>query len=354
MLRFIGRWFVRLTVLAVLGAFAVAGFLFWDYKRFLAAPVLAEKHAETFAVQSGDTIAALMKRFPEAGIQIAPDSPLSKDITSYYFRFLAKSSDKAHLLKVGEYALTEGMTAQDLLDTLVSGKTVSYKVQFIEGWTFKQLREAIRKHPNIEQTLENVPDAELMQALKLGDGKAFYEGQFFPDTYQFPNKAKDADILKQAYGQLQANLQKAWDARDPDIILKTPYELLILASIIEKETGVGSERDKVSGVFHRRLKKGMLLQTDPTVIYGMGDKYQGTLLRKHLKTDTPYNTYTRKGLPPTPIALPSLASLMAAGQPDDGTALYFMANGTGGHTFSDTYKAHQKAVKAYWSKRQQK
>lgn len=347
MFRAISRWFVSVVMFTVIAFITVFVLLFLDYQRFLKTPMVVAGSPETFTVKSGDTITSLINSFDEKGLPLASKSPLSKALGGYYFRYLAKTSEKANRLKIGEYQLEQGMTAGQVLDVLVSGKTIAHKIQFLEGWNFKQLRQTLQDNPNLDHTLLFVPDKDIMTTLNLGDGNTFYEGQFFPDTYQFPNHGKDGDVLKQAYHLMQKHLQAAWDARDPTITLKSPYELLILASIIEKETSLDRERKEVSGVFHRRLAKGMPLQTDPTVIYGMGDRYKGTIYRSDLKRDTPYNTYTRKGLPPTPIASPGLASLMAAGQPDSGNSLYFVADGTGGHQFSATYKEHLKAVKAY-------
>ncbi len=347
MLRTISRWFLFGILFVVIAVITVFVLLFFDYQRFLKTPLVVEGSPQTFTVNAGDTVSSLVKTFDEKGLPLAADSPFSEVLGGYYFRYLAKTSQKANRLKIGEYQLEPGMTAEQVLDVLVSGKIIAHNIRFLEGWNFKQIRKTLADNPHIEHTLLFVPDKDIMSALNLGDGKTSYEGQFFPDTYQFPNHGKDADVLKQSYDLMQKNLKKAWDERDPTIKLKTPYELLILASIIEKETSLDSERKQISGVFHRRLAKGMPLQTDPTVIYGMGDTYKGTIYRSDLKRDTPYNTYTRKGLPPTPIASPGLASLMAAGQPNSGNALYFVADGTGGHAFSATYKEHLKAVKAY-------
>ncbi len=323
----------------------VLGFIAFDYQRFLKTSAVTVDSELVFTVQSGDTIRQLIKKFPQHRIELAQQSPFRQYLSPYYFRYLAKKEQLAHRLKVGEYQLTVGMTPVQILNLLTSGKTIVYKVQFLEGWNLKKIREALAQSPKVVQTLQSVPDKDIMKL--LGVEGTFYEGQFFPDTYQFSNRVNDLEILKQSYQLMQENLQKAWQARDKSIQLKSPYELLILASIIEKETAVDSERKQVSGVFHRRLAKGMRLQTDPTVVYGMGNRYQGKIYKSDLKRDTPYNTYTRTGLPPTPIASPGMASLMAAGQPDKGKSLYFVANGTGGHTFSNTYKEHLKAVKHY-------
>lgn len=333
-----------LLVLILLGG--IVGFVILDYQRFLKTPIVTVHSSLVFTVKPGDGIGRLINRFPEHHIELAAQSPFKKWLGGYYFRYLAEKEQKSNQLKAGEYQLNVGMTPATLLELLVSGKTIVHKVRFLEGWDFKKIREALTKEPNVEQTLQFVPDDEIMEVLQF-DKSIFYEGQFFPDTYQFSNRINDVTILRQAHHLMQKNLAKAWANRDKSIQLKSPYELLILASIIEKETSLDSERKQISGVFHRRLAKGMRLQTDPTVIYGMGNKYKGTIYKSDLKRDTPYNTYTRKGLPPTPIASPGLASLIAAGQPDKGNTLFFVANGKGGHTFSRTYKEHLKAVKIY-------
>lgn len=326
-------------------------FLLVDYKRFLRTPVTMPEAAMTFSIEQGDSVNKVVKNLRQADIQMAGKSPFQQRLAAYYFRHLAKTTDKAGQLKVGTYQLRHNMTPPDLLDLFVSGKVIVHKVRFIEGKTFKQMLATLRAASDVEHTLAEVADDEVMKTLQPNE-KHKAEGLFYPDTYVFADKTKDRDILNHAYHQMQKHLKSAWEARDKRIQLKTPYELLILASIIEKETALNSERKQISGVFHRRLAKGMRLQTDPTVIYGMGDKYKGKIYKSDLKKDTPYNTYRRKGLPPTPIAMPSLASLMAAGQPDNGKSLYFVANGTGGHTFSDTYKQHLRAVRHY--RKQQK
>ncbi|MGY0398712.1 MAG: endolytic transglycosylase MltG [Ostreibacterium sp.] len=352
MFRAIGRWLSRLIILSVIVIIILVVLLLMDYQRFLKTPVVVDGNPKTLKVNKGDTLFSLLKSFGVKGSSLASHSLFSKALVGYYFRYLAKSTHKLNQLKVGEYQLTKGMTPSELLDILISGKTIAYKIRFLEGWNFKKIRTTLLNNAHIDQTLLFVPNDEIMGALKLGDGKVFYEGEFFPDTYQFSDHTKDSYVLEMAYDLMQKKLAKAWTMRDKSIELKSPYELLILASIIEKETSIDSERKKISGVFQRRLAKGMPLQTDPTVIYGMGDKYKGSIYSRDLKKDTPYNTYTRKGLPPTPIASPSMASLIAAGQPDKGKSLYFVANGKGGHTFTRTYKKHLEAVKDY--RKQQK
>ncbi len=340
------RLVIRLFIMGFLLTLAVGGFLIYDYQRFLKTPVVTDASPAVYRIQSGDSIASLARKLPQQHLPLAKDSPLSSYIAPYYFRYLAKQTHTAHRLKMGDYRLQKGMTASELLQLFTQGKTIVYKVQFIEGKTFKQLRQTLADNAHLQHRSALMSAQEILKA--VGEKNLTHpEGLFFPDTYQFHNGSQDITVLKQAYTLMQQQLASAWVARDPDNQLKTPYELLILASIIEKETGVNSERNKVSGVFHRRLAKNMLLQTDPTVIYGLGDKYDGSIYKTDLQLDTPYNTYLHKGLPPTPIAMPSMASLMAAGQPDKGNALFFVADGNGGHLFSDTYEAHKKAVKIY-------
>lgn len=350
---FIIRWFIRFLMMFVLLVIAGGVFIYVDYKRFLETPITIKPSPMVITVQSGDTITSVIKNFKKHRIVLAEQSPLSQYVGKYYFRYLAKSTQQAQQLKVGDYQLRSGMTAPEILKMLTSGNTIAYKIRFLEGWNFKDMRAEIAKHPNIQHTIDNLSDKEVLQRILEDDslkGKQlsdYPEGLFFPDTYSFPNNIKDIDLLKIAYRLMQKNIAKAWAARDKDIILKNPYELLIMASLIEQETYLDSERNIISGVFQRRLAKDMLLQTDPTVVYGLGDKYRGKIYKSDLRHDTPYNTYIRKGLPPTPISLPGMASLMAAGQPDKGKSLYFVATGKGGHTFSETYKQHLKAVRAY-------
>ncbi len=250
-------------------------------------------------------------------------------------------------LKAGEYVVEQGDTALDLMERFVKGETVLHSLTLIEGWTFRQAIEHIQKHDAVEATL----DANDMQAWlsALETEYEHPEGLLFPSTYRFPLGSTDVDIARQAYGQLVLRLEAVWSNRAPDLPLANPYEALTLASIVEKETGRDDEREQIAGVFVRRLQTKMRLQTDPTVIYGLGDAYDGDIRRRDLQTDTPYNTYTRSGLPPSPIALSGERSLIAATQPADGTALFFVATGTGdgGHQFSDTLEEHEAAVRAY-------
>jgi UPF0755 protein len=261
------------------------------------------------------------------------------------FKMLARMQNKSHQLKAGEYQLLPSMSITDLLNLFVSGKTLQYQLSIIEGKTFKDLYRAIRQHPSLVQTLSDADYQNIM--LKLGSTKGNPEGWFYPDTYNFPRKTTDLQFLQRAHKKMQQYLQTAWQKREKNSLIKTPYEALILASMVEKETGVASERALIAGVFFNRLKIDMLLQTDPTVIYGMGDQYTGNIRKVDLKRDTPYNTYTRKGLTPTPIATPSLDAIQAVFHPRKTEAFYFVADGLGGHNFSKTYQEHKKAVAKY-------
>ncbi len=261
------------------------------------------------------------------------------------FQALTKFKGQENQLKAGEYDLNESLTMPELLDKLTSGDVIYNQVTLIEGWSFKQFKEHLIKQTKLEKELAELSDSEIMQ--RMGAEKLHPEGQFAPDTYQYQLGDSDLDVLKQSYLNMQNLLDETWSKRQPSKHIKTRQQALILASIIEKETGQASERTTISGVFHNRLRIGMKLQTDPTVIYGMGDKYKGNIKRIHLRTDTPYNTYTRYGLPPTPIAMPGRASIEAALNPVETDALYFVGKGDGSHYFSKTLKQHNRAVARY-------
>jgi UPF0755 protein len=248
-------------------------------------------------------------------------------------------------IRAGEYQLLPGLTPRSLVDKLVSGQVYLHQLTIVEGWRFADLLAAIRTHTAIRAG--SLDGAQIMA--ELGEPGLHPEGEFFPDTYFFPRGTTDLELLRTAHQAMRDHLAKAWDARDQGTQLREPYEALILASIIEKETALPTERKLISGVFQQRLKRGMRLQTDPTVIYGIGETYDGNLRRQDLERDTPYNTYTRAGLPPTPIALPGNASLEAAVQPQATDALYFVATGRGdgSHTFSATLEEHDRAVRDY-------
>lgn len=252
-------------------------------------------------------------------------------------------------LHSGEYRLTPGMSARDLLDVWQRGEVVQYSLTLVEGWNFRQVRTALARHEKLGQTLSGLSDAQVME--KLGHPGIFPEGRFFPDTYRFVRGMTDADLLEKAYNRLEDVLAQEWSKRAPDLPYTEPYQALIMASLVEKETGVPQERAEIAGVFIRRMKIGMLLQTDPTVIYGMGERYNGKLTRAHLREPTPYNTYVIAGLPPTPIAMVGREAIHAALNPASGTSLYFVARGDGSHVFSNDLDAHNSAVREYQLKR---
>jgi UPF0755 protein len=252
-------------------------------------------------------------------------------------------------LHSGEYRMLPGMTVEGLIDLWKRGEVVQYSVTLVEGWNFHQVRAALAKDEKLEQTLDGLSDAQVME--KLGHAGIFPEGRFFPDTYRFVRGMSDAELLKTAYERLDEVLAKEWEQRAADVPYTEPYQALIMASLVEKETGVPQERGQIAGVFVRRMAMGMLLQTDPTVIYGLGDRYSGKLTRAHLKEATPYNTYVISGLPPTPIAMVGREAIHAALNPVAGNSLYFVARGDGSHVFSDDLDAHNNAVREFQIKR---
>lgn len=288
-----------------------------------------------FEVPSGTAFDSVARRLEAEG--------LTSD--SLWLRLHGRLYPDQTRVKAGEYEFSPGMSSLQMLAMMVRGDTKSWSVQFIEGWRFSDLRVALAGHPELEQVTANWTDERIMA--ELGAEGEHPEGRFFPDTYLFKSSDSDLDILRRAFERMNTVLAEEWARRSEDLPYETPYEALIMASIVEKETGAPYERDQVAGVFVRRLRQGMRLQTDPTVIYGMGDSYQGGISRKDLRTTTPYNTYRISGLPPTPIALPGREAIHAALNPGQGEALYFVAKGDGTHKFSKTLEEHQKAVRAY-------
>lgn len=254
-------------------------------------------------------------------------------------------------VRAGEYAIAPNLSVEDLLALLNSDTVVQHRLTFIEGWTFRQWRDALAREHRLIQHLPELTDSELAHHLGLPTG--YPEGWFYPDTYAFARSSTDLDLLARAHQKMLEQLDSLWTQRSPDAMVKTPYEALILASIIEAETGADWERGEIAGVFSRRLQLGMRLQADPTVIYGMGDTFTGRLLRRDLQAPTPWNTYTRSGLPKTPIAMPGTASIRAALNPAPGDALYFVARGDGTHHFSATLAEHNAAVARYQRQRRE-
>ena len=310
-----------------------------EYDDFVKTPLILPETGLTYDLKPGTTIRRVASDLVAQGVLNKPT----------LLRLVARWNGQASRLKAGEYHLPPRITPPQLLEILTSARVVQHTMTIIEGWTFNQLIAAVRRQDALKQTLEGVENDQIMARLGL-DG-VHPEGRFYPDTYHFPKGTTDKEFLLRAYHRMETFLQVAWEKRDKDLPLHSPDEALILASIIEKETAIPSERGKIAGVFVRRLKKGMRLQTDPTVIYGMGEAFDGNIRRRDLMTDTPYNTYMHKGLVPTPIALPSGAAIEAALHPEDGDALYFVATGDGGHHFSATLEAHNQAVRKYQLKR---
>jgi UPF0755 protein len=270
-------------------------------------------------------------------------------INSFWFKIIATQNNAFKKLKIGEYELTPGLTMPGILALFVSGKTKQYAITFPEGWSFQQIFQEIEKNQNLEHTITNVKDEILCS--QIGINSKSLEGELFPDTYFFEKHTSDVALLTRAYEKMQSVLQQEWQKRDENVPFKTPYEALILASIVEKETGVKTERPMIAGVFIRRLEQDMKLQTDPTVIYGMGGNYHGDITYQDLKAATAYNTYVNKGLPPTPIAMPGREAIVAVLHPDHSDSLYFVARGDGSHVFSSSLKAHNLAVNTFQRKK---
>ena len=286
-------------------------------------------------IVKGDSFSAITQKLIAQNIAVNP----------YWFKVIAYRQGVAHKLKSGEYELTAGLTIPQILTIFAEGRAKKYSITFPEGWSLKDILLAIGQHANITKTLKTGDYKDLIAQLGISDKNP--EGWFFPDTYQFEKNATDISILKMAYKKMQSVLAQEWQNKGLNLPYKTPYEALTMASIVEKETGAKHERAKIAGVFVSRLSKGMLLQTDPTVIYGMGDKYKGNIRADDLTVPTPYNTYVIPGLPPTPIAMPGREALHAALHPDKDNSLYFVAKGDGSHQFSATLADHNQAVNTF-------
>ncbi len=319
-----------LALLLALALAAGAGAWWWTQQ-----PLPLAADALEISVPEGASLRTAAQRAVDGGVQ----TPAA--LLAGYFRLAARGQT----IKPGDYALTRGMTAAELLGKLVRGERIVLTVKLLEGWTFRQLRQALAQAPRLRHDTQDMTPAQIMQA--LGRPGVAAEGRFFPDTFHYFRNASELDILRQSMQLMEQRLQAAWDARAPDLPLKSADEALVLASIVEKETGRAQDRAEIAGVFINRLRIGMRLQTDPSVIYGLGEGFDGDLKRSHLSADTPYNTYTRAGLPPTPIAMPGKAALLAAVQPAATQALYFVARGDGSSHFSRTLDEHNRAVQRY-------
>ncbi len=288
-----------------------------------------------FSLQPGVSLKVVANQLKQAGVIGDAQS----------FVLLGRSMGLSGKIKYGNYELTKPVSMVELMEIVSQGRVVHSDFTIIEGWTFKQFREALNSSPKLRHDSLSLSDAEIMQ--RIGAVEKHPEGLFFPDTYNFPAGSSDIALIKRAYQNMQRHLQEAWQARDKDSPLGSPYEALILASIVEKETGQAKDRKMIASVFVNRLRIGMMLQTDPTVIYGMGNKYDGNIRKRDLLKDTAYNTYTRNGLTPTPISLPGKDSLYATLHPATSSALYFVARGDGSSQFSDSLEDHNKAVGRY-------
>jgi UPF0755 protein len=338
--RGIGWLLSRLFLLGLIAAAIAGWFVHKDYRRFVATEVSIGQDELVLEVKRGDSFDHVLRRMRSLGIDEGHD---------VYWKALAWEQGVITRLQVGEYALGHGMTPSTLLAKLEEGRVIQHRFTVVEGWNFRELRLALAAETALEQTLPGLPDEEVMR--RLGAGAEHPEGRFLPETYHYTRGISDLDMLKRTYLAMRTALDAAWQERASDLPFSTPYEALVLASIIEKETGVARERPEISGVFVRRMRLGMKLQTDPTVIYGIGTSFDGNLTRRHLQTPTPYNTYTQFGLPPTPIALPGRAAIEAALNPAPGETLYFVARGDGSHVFSRSLAEHNRAVAQYQLRR---
>ena len=323
---------LRLIFLAVVGAaIGIGAWLYW----FATHPVELPQAPFEFTVHSGSSVRTVSRQLAQAGLFREGES----------FWIVARLLGKGGRIQAGTYRIEQPVTPLELLDKMRRGDVVLLEILFVEGTTLKQWLAQLASEPRIRHTLAGKGDPEVRSAVGVTEASA--EGWFFPDTYRFAPNVADTDILKRAHGAMKKRLADAWEARDPQLPLTEPYQALILASIVEKETAVAQERPLVASVFVNRLRRGMRLQTDPTVIYGMGESYDGNIRKKDLTTDTPWNTYTRDGLPPTPIAMPGAGALQAAVAPAKSEYLYFVARGDGTHEFSRTLEEHNRAVAKY-------
>lgn len=325
----------KLLGLAVIALSLGGGWLWIDYKSFSENTLAIPHDGWRYEVMSGANMRSIARDLRDLGLLQRPE----------YLRWMAKRGGYAHRIMVGEYEFSANTTPREFLEKIVTGKVVQYTLTVVEGWTFKQLRTAVAANSVLTHSLNTLSDAEIMAS--IGFPALHPEGRFYPDTYSFPRKTTDKEFFRRAYVTMQENLAQAWAQRAENLPLASSDEALILASIVEKETGVAAERPEIAGVFIRRLQKRMKLQTDPTVIYGIGERYDGNIRRRDLEAETPYNTYRIKGLPPTPIAMPGKEAIEAVLHPAPGDALYFVARGDGSHEFSATIEQHNNAVQKY-------
>ena len=335
-MRFLNILLVSILLLAI----ALIAIIY-EYNRFISMPLQVGEEGTVYTVVAGSNLQKISRDIHNIGLSSLPQG---------YFRLYGRLENKAHLIKAGEYLIAPNTTLPQLLEQFIAGRVIQYPFTIIEGMTAQQLIDMVVTDERLINTLTDTNITAVMA--ELGQPDSYGEGEFLPETYYFTAGTTDKEILSRAHQSMTIKLDTYWQDRAEGLPYKTAYEALIMASIIEKETGIAEERAEIAGVFVRRLQKGMRLQTDPTVIYGLGDKFDGNLRRKDLKADTPYNTYTRYGLPPTPIALPSKESIEATLHPAQGKSLYFVATGSEGkHVFSNTLSAHNKAVRKYQLKK---
>jgi UPF0755 protein len=322
----------KLILLLFVLAIAAGGGVAW----WATQPITPASQAPIdFTILPGSGVRSSTEQIAAAGVPVEP----------MLLELLARASGKSGRMKAGSYTLKPGTTPMRLIQQLIRGEFAQESLAIIEGWTFAQMRRAIDAHPSLRHDTAKLSEQELLA--KLGPDVKAAEGAFFPDTYRFAKNSSDLLVYRQAFTVMQKKLDEAWRQRAADLPYENAYQALIMASIVEKETGRHADRTLVASVFVNRLKRGMLLQTDPTVIYGMGERYQGKIRKQDLLTDTPFNTYTRAGLPPTPIALPGAAAINAALHPAKTDALYFVARGDGTSQFSDNLNDHNRAVNQY-------
>jgi UPF0755 protein len=319
----------------LIGALAVCAYGAW----YVMTPLAVRALPAEVEIPKGANFRGVAAALEKAGI----------DVGRPKFEWLARARGRARDVKAGVYVIAEAPTPLQLLDKLTRGDVMQAQVTLVEGWTFGQFRAALDSSPDLRHDTKGLGDAEILQRLQLSEQHP--EGLFFPDTYLFARGSSDVAVLRSAYRAMQRHLAAEWEARDPNAPYRSPYDALIMASIIEKETGLASERDQIGGVLVNRLRIGMRLQVDPTIIYGLGDSFDGNLKKRHLLEDGPYNTYTRAGLPPTPIAMPGLASLRAALRPAKTDAMYYVSRGDGSSQFSRNIGEHNRAVTRYQLKR---
>ena len=324
------RWLLRLLGLPLVAALVFLGWIGY----FATQPLTLQASPLDFTVKAGSTLRSASRQIEEAGVAMP----------AWQFTLLGRALGKAAEIKAGSYQLAEGVTPLKLLEKLTRGDVTQAEIVLLEGWTFRQMRAALDAHAHVRHDTAGLTERQIME--KLGaEGAA--EGRFFPDTYLFAKGSSDLEVLKRSYRQMEKLLLTEWEQRQANLPYASPYEALIMASIVEKETGQSQDRAQIASVFINRLRKGMLLQTDPTVIYGLGERFDGNLRKRDLQVDGPYNTYTRTGLPPTPIAMPGLASIQATLHPARTDAYYFVARGDGSSQFSRTLEEHNRAVAKY-------